>query len=202
MAKYFAIFKNGLWNENPIFKLIIGLCPTLAVTNTVVNGLAMGLATGFVLISSEIVISLIKRWIPNDVRIPSFILIIVTFVTFIDYFMGAFLPEIADALALFIPLIVVNCLILGRQEAFASRNPTRRAIFDAVGMTVGFTWVLVVLSAIRELFGFGTLAGVDFFGAGYTNMIIMIMPGGAFLTLGVLVGVLNLLDRKVGSDNG
>ncbi len=201
MKNLLAIFRNGLWAENPIFKLIIGLCPTLAVTNTVENGLAMGLATSFVLISSEIVISIIKKWIPNDVRIPSFILVIVTFVTFTDYFLAAFFPQISDQLALFVPLIVVNCLILGRQEAFASKNPTHRAIFDAVGMGVGFTWVLVVLSLIRELLGMGTIFGVEVFGAAYPEMIVMILPSGAFLTLGVMVGVINVIDKKVGSDN-
>lgn len=201
MKDLMAVLRNGLWAENPIFKLIIGLCPTLAVTNTVENGLAMGLATSFVLISSEIVISVIKKWIPADVRIPSFILVIVTFVTFTDYFMAAFFPAISDQLALFIPLIVVNCLILGRQEAFASKNPTHRAIFDAVGMGIGFTWVLFVLSAIREILGMGSFLGVDLFGAEYPEMIVMILPSGAFLTLGVMVGVIKVIDRKVGSDN-
>ncbi|MGM0445540.1 MAG: electron transport complex subunit RsxE, partial [Bacillota bacterium] len=147
VAKLLKDFKNGLWRENPIIVLVIGMCPTLAVTNTVENGLAMGIATSFVLLSSEIVISLFKKYIPNNVRIPSFILIIATFVTFTDYFLKAFFPDIAASLSLFIPLIVVNCLILGRQEAFASKNPTHRAIADAIGMGLGFTWVLVLLSA-------------------------------------------------------
>ena len=196
------ILTNGLWKENPIIRLVIGLCPTLAVTNTVENGLAMGLATSFVLISSEIVISLIKKWIPNNVRIPSFILIIATFVTFTDYFLAAFFPEIADSLSLFIPLIVVNCLILGRQEAFASKNPTHRAIFDAVGMGIGFTWVLVLLSTVREILGMGTFFGIEILGAAYEPMIIMILPGGAFISLGVLVGIMNVINRKVESQNG
>lgn len=201
MKDLLAVLRNGLWAENPIFKLIIGLCPTLAVTNTVENGLAMGLATSFVLISSEIVISIIKNWIPEDVRIPSFILVIVTFVTFTDYFMAAFFPAISDQLALFIPLIVVNCLILGRQEAFASKNPTHRAIFDAVGMGIGFTWVLFALSAIREVLGMGSFLGIDLFGPEYPEMIVMILPSGAFLTLGVMVGVIKVIDNKVGSNN-
>ncbi|MFN2364294.1 MAG: electron transport complex subunit RsxE [Halarsenatibacteraceae bacterium] len=196
------ILTNGLWKENPIIKLVIGLCPTLAVTNTVENGLAMGLATSFVLISSEIVISLIKKWIPNNVRIPSFILIIASFVTFTDYFLKAFFPGIAESLSLFIPLIVVNCLILGRQEAFASKNPTHRAIFDAVGMGLGFTWVLVLLSTIRELLGMGTFFGFEILGAAYQPMIIMILPGGAFITLGVIVAIMNVINRKVESQNG
>lgn len=196
------ILTNGLWKENPIIKLVIGLCPTLAVTNTVENGLAMGLATSFVLISSEVVISLIKKWIPNNVRIPSFILIIASFVTFTDYFLKAFFPGIAESLSLFIPLIVVNCLILGRQEAFASKNPTHRAIFDAVGMGLGFTWVLVLLSTVRELLGMGTFFGFEILGAAYQPMIIMILPGGAFITLGVIVGIMNVINRKVESQNG
>jgi len=196
------ILTNGLWKENPIIKLVIGLCPTLAVTNTVENGLAMGLATSFVLISSEIVISLIKKWIPNNVRIPSFILIIASFVTFTDYFLKAFFPGIAESLSLFIPLIVVNCLILGRQEAFASKNPTHRAIFDAIGMGLGFTWVLVLLSTVRELLGMGTFFGLEILGAAYQPMIIMILPGGAFITLGVIVGIMNVINRKVESQNG
>ncbi|MFW5873419.1 MAG: electron transport complex subunit RsxE [Bacillota bacterium] len=196
------ILTNGLWKENPIIKLVIGLCPTLAVTNSVENGLAMGIATSFVLISSEIVISLIKKWIPNNVRIPSFILIIASFVTFTDYFLKAFFPGIAESLSLFIPLIVVNCLILGRQEAFASKNPTHRAIFDAVGMGIGFTWVLVLLSTVRELLGMGTFFGLEILGAAYQPMIIMILPGGAFITLGIIVGIMNVINRKVESQNG
>jgi len=143
-------FKNGLWAENPIIRLVIGMCPTLAVTNTTENGLAMGLATSFVLIMSEIVISLIKKLIPANVRIPSYILIIATFVTFVDYFLKAFFPGIAASLSIFIPLIVVNCLILGRQEAFASKHSTPRAIADGIGMGIGFTWVLVLLGAIEN----------------------------------------------------
>src|SRR6056297_3592121 len=187
-------FKNGIWREKPIIVLVIGMCPTLAVTNTVQNGLAMGIATSFVLLSSEIVISLFKKYIPNNVRIPSFILIIATFVTFTDYFLKAFFPDIAASLSLFIPLIVVNCLILGRQEAFASKNPTHRAIADALGMGIGFTWVLVVLSAVREFFGMGSIFGIELLGSWYQPMVIMILPAGAFITLGILVGIMNLIS--------
>ncbi|MGM0603115.1 MULTISPECIES: electron transport complex subunit RsxE [unclassified Halanaerobium] len=189
-------FKNGLWNENPIFRLVIGMCPTLAVTNTTENGLAMGIATSFVLISSEIVISLIKKLIPKNVRIPSYILIIATFVTFTDYFLKAFYPGIAASLSLFIPLIVVNCLILGRQEAFASRNPVHRAIADGLGMGIGFTWALTLLGAVRELFGMGSIFGFQILGAWYKPMIIMVLPAGAFITLGILVGIMNLISRE------
>src|SRR6056297_4347935 len=189
-------FTNGLWAENPIIRLVIGMCPTLAVTNTATNGLAMGLATSFVLISSEIVISLIKKLIPTNVRIPSYILVIATFVTFTDYFLKAFFPSIASSLSLFIPLIVVNCLILGRQEAFASRNPTHRAIADALGMGIGFTWVLVVLSAMREFFGMGSIFGIEILGSWYPSMVIMILPAGAFISLGILVGIMNAIKRR------
>ncbi|MCG8515614.1 MAG: electron transport complex subunit E [Halanaerobiales bacterium] len=189
-------FKNGLWQENPIFRLVIGLCPTLAVTNTAINGLAMGLATSFVLLASEIVISTIKKLIPNDVRIPSYILIIATFVTFVDYFLKAFFPAVAVSLSLFVPLIVVNCLILGRQEAFASKNPVHRSIADALGMGLGFTWVLVLLSIVRELLGMGAVFGFQVLGDWYQPMIIMILPAGAFISLGILVGIMNYIARK------
>jgi len=198
MKQLIADFKNGLWRENPIIVLVIGLCPTLAVTNTAVNGLAMGLATSFVLISSEIVISLIKKLIPNDVRIPSYILIIATFVTFTDYFLKAFFPDIAASLSLFIPLIVVNCLILGRQEAFASKNPVHRSIADALGMGLGFTWILVLLSIFRELLGMGSVFGIQLLGSWYQPMIIMILPAGAFISLGILIGVMNAISSREG----
>lgn len=196
LTRLFKDFKNGLWRENPIIVLVIGMCPTLAVTNTVENGLAMGIATSFVLISSEIVISSFKNYIPNNVRIPSFILIIATFVTFTDYFLKAFFPDIAASLSLFIPLIVVNCLILGRQEAFASKNPTHRAIADSLGMGLGFTWVLVVLSAMREFFGMGSIFGLEILGSWYQPMVIMILPAGAFISLGILVGIMNVIKRR------
>ena len=189
-------FKNGLWQENPIFRLVIGMCPTLAVTNTMVNGLAMGLATSFVLISSEIVISLIKKLIPGDVRIPSYILIIATFVTFVDYFLKAFYPSIAASLSLFVPLIVVNCLILGRQETFASQNPVHRSFADALGMGIGFTWALLLLSAVRELFGMGSMFGLQILGDWYRPMVIMVLPAGAFITLGILIAIMNVIGKN------
>jgi len=193
-------FKNGLWQENPIFRLVIGMCPTLAVTNTMVNGLAMGLATSFVLISSEIVISLIKKLIPGDVRIPSYILIIATFVTFVDYFLKAFYPSIAASLSLFVPLIVVNCLILGRQETFASQNPVHRSFADALGMGIGFTWALLLLSAVRELFGMGSMFGLQILGDWYRPMVIMVLPAGAFITLGILIAIMNVVSKNATND--
>jgi len=189
-------FTNGLWAENPIIRLVIGMCPTLAVTNTASNGLAMGLATSFVLIMSEIVISIIKKLIPANVRIPSYILIIATFVTFTDYFLKAFFPGIAASLSIFIPLIVVNCLILGRQVAFASKNPTHRAIADGLGMGIGFTWVLTLLGIIREVFGMGSIFGFQVLGEWYRPMVIMVLPAGAFITLGILVGIMNQISRE------
>ena len=191
-----ADFKNGLWAENPIIRLVIGMCPTLAVTNSAENGLAMGLATSFVLIMSEFVISIIKKLIPANVRIPSYILIIATFVTFTDYFLKAFFPGIASSLSIFIPLIVVNCLILGRQEAFASKNPTHRAVADGIGMGIGFTWVLTLLGMIREFFGMGSMFGFQLLGEWYRPMVIMILPAGAFITLGILVGIMNQISRE------
>jgi len=191
-----ADFKNGLWAENPVIRLVIGMCPTLAVTNSAENGLAMGLATPFVLIMSEIVISIIKKLIPANVRIPSYILIIATFVTFTDYFLKAFFPGIAASLSIFIPLIVVNCLILGRQEAFASKNPTHRAIADGLGMGIGFTWVLTLLGIIREVFGMGSIFGFQVLGEWYRPMVIMVLPAGAFITLGILVGIMNQISRE------
>jgi len=196
LKRLFKDFKNGLWRENPIIVLVIGMCPTLAVTNTVENGLAMGIATSFVLISSEIVISLFKDYIPNNVRIPSFILIIATFVTFTDYFVKAFFPTIAASLSIFIPLIVVNCLILGRQEAFASKNPVHKSIADSVGMSIGFTWVLTLLGIIREFFGMGSMFGFQLLGEWYRPMVIMVLPAGAFITLGLLVGIMNQISRE------
>jgi len=189
-------FTNGLWAENPIIRLVIGMCPTLAVTNTASNGLAMGLATSFVLVMSEIVISIIKKLIPANVRIPSYILIIATFVTFTDYFLKAFFPGIAASLSIFILLIVVNCLILGRQEAFASKNPTHRAIADGLGMGIGFTWVLTLLGIIREVFGMGSVFGLQVLGDWYRPMVIMVLPAGAFITLGILVGIMNQISRE------
>lgn len=193
-------FKNGLWNENPTFRLVIGMCPVLAVTNTMTNGLAMGLATTFVLLASEIVISLIKKLIPNDVRIPSYILVIATFVTFVDYFLKAFFPPIAASLSLFVPLIVVNCLILGRAEAFASKNPLHRSIADSLGMGFGFTWALLLLSAVRELLGMGSMFGIQILGAWYQQMVIMVLPAGAFISLGILVGIMNYITKNTTRD--
>ena len=189
-------FIKGLWRDNPVLIQLLGLCPTLAVTNSVINGVAMGMATLFVLLCSSILISVIRGIIPSQVRIASYIVVIATFVTVVDKFLAAFTPDISKALGAFIPLIVVNCLILGRQEAFASKNNTGRAILDALGMGLGFTWVLVLLGVVRELLGEGTLLGISILPEVFNTWLIMILPPGAFLTLGIFIGVANWMNER------
>lgn len=189
-------FVKGLWKENPVLVMLLGMCPVLAVSNTLINGFAMGMAVLFVLTMSSLIISSIKRIIPPQVRIPSFIIVIATFVTMADLFLRAQFPDISKALGPFVPLIIVNCIILARQEAFASKNNPWKAIVDAVGMSLGFTWVLVLLGAVRELLGFGTLAGFQVLGGWFTPWIVMILPAGAFVTLGIFVGLKNLIMRR------
>ena len=190
-------FLKGLWKQNPAFRLILGMCPTLAVTNMAVNGLAMGLATLFVLVASGIIISIIKGLIPSKVRIPCYIVIIASFVTLADYFLAAFYTDIHKVLGLYIPLIVVNCIILGRMEAFASKNPLSNSIADAFGMGIGFTWALVLLGSVRELLGFGTLFGAVLLGSWYPGMLVMKLPTGAFITLGLMIALMNIINEKI-----
>lgn len=178
---------RGIWRENPVLVQLLGLCPALAVTNTVANSLAMGLATFFVLLGSSILVSTFKRVIPAEVRIAAYILIIATFVTIADMVLAAVVPEIHKALGPFVALIVVNCMILGRQEAFASRRPVGRAILDAMGTGAGFIVALLLMGSVRELLGSGSLLGVPLLGPGYEPWVIMILPPGGFLTLGVLL---------------
>jgi electron transport complex protein RnfE len=178
---------RGVWRENPVLVQLLGLCPALAVTNTVANSLAMGLATFFVLLGSSLLVSLLKRVIPHEVRISAYILIIATFVTIADMVLAAVVPDIHKALGAFIALIVVNCMILGRQEAFASKRPVSRALLDAVGTGVGFIVALVMLGGIREILGNGSFLGVPLFGASYEPWIIMILPPGGFFTLGFIL---------------
>ena len=187
---------KGIWAENPVLIQLLGLCPTLAVTNAAINGLAMGLATTFVLLMSSILISLIRNIIPAQVRIASYIVVIATFVTVVDKFLAAYTPDISKALGAFIPLIVVNCLILGRQEAFASKNNVGRSILDSVGMGIGFTWVLVLLGAIRELLGEGSIFGLALLPDSFNTWLVMILPPGAFLTLGLLIGLSNWYNER------
>ena len=189
-------FVKGLWAENPVSRQLLGMCSTLAVTNAVINGLAMGLAVAFVLVSSSLLVSLIRKVIPNQVRIASYIVIIATFVTIADRFMAAYFPPLSKALGPYVPLIVVNCIILGRAEAFASRNSAGRSLIDALGMSLGYTIALVILSAIRELLGSGTLLGRPVLGAWFEPWVIMLLPPGAFLTLGILIAAAFAIERK------
>ncbi len=191
-------FLKGVWDENPVLRQLLGLCPTLAVTNSVVNGLAMGLATTFVLLCSSVMISLLRRIFPHQVRIASYIVIIATFVTVADRFLAAYFPDISKALGPYVPLIVVNCLILGRQEAFAAKNPLGRSLLDSAGMSVGFIIVLVILGSIREILGSGTFLTMQVMGDWFNPWLVMILPPGAFLTLGLLIALFNWYnDRRV-----
>jgi electron transport complex protein RnfE len=189
-------FAKGLWRENPVFRLVLGMCPTLAVTTAAVNGIAMGLATTFVLICANVVVSLIRNLIPARVRLPAFIVIIASFVTIVDLVMAGFFFQLHKALGVFIPLIVVNCIILGRAEAFASRNPIGRSIADGLGMGVGFTLSLTVLGGVRELLGNGTLFSIPIMGDSFLPFLVMVLPPGAFLALGFLLAAMNRLTQK------
>lgn len=195
-------YLKGVWENNPILIQLLGLCPTLAVTVSAINGLAMGLAATFVLVMSSLLISSIRKIIPNQVRIASFIVIIATFVTVVDLVMKAKFPDLSKALGPFIPLIVVNCIILGRQEAFASKNNPGRALLDALGMGTGFTIALLVLGGIREILGSRTIFGLQVLPDQYEPWLIMILPAGAFLTLGLLLGLSNMYtDMKKRSEH-
>ena len=187
------IFTRGLIKENAVLVLMIGLCPALAVSGTVRDAFGMGLAATFVLLFSNIIISIMRKRRPNEVRIPIFILIISTFVTIIDYFMQAFQPGLYRALGVFVPLIVVNCMILGRAEAYASKNSVINAALDGLGVGLGFTLALTVMGAIREILGNGTFLGMAIFGEGFKNasVIFMILPPGAFLVIGVMKALIN-----------
>lgn len=187
---------NGLLKDNPVFVQMLGMCPTLAVTTSAINGAGMGLATTSVLISSNIVISLLRKLVPAKIRIPIYIVVIASFVTMVGMVMEAFLPALFNALGLFIPLIVVNCIILARAESFASKNSVGESLLDGIGMGFGFTLALVVLGAVRELFGNGTIFDMTIFGAGYKPALIMILPPGAFLALGLLLAIYNAVLLK------
>jgi electron transport complex protein RnfE len=191
-----AEYLKGLWEENPVFRQLLGLCPTLAVTGTVITGIAMALATTFVLIFSSLVVSSIKKLIPAQVRIATYIVIIASFVTIADQFLKAFFYPISEALGPYVPLIVVNCIILGRQEAFSSRNSIGRSLIDAMGMSTGFILALFSLSTIREILGAGTFLGHQVMGAWFKPWLIMILPAGAFMTLGILLGIALLIESK------
>ncbi len=188
-------FSKGFIKDNPVFVLLLGLCPALGVTTSAFNGLGMGLATTFVLFSSNLVVSLIKNLIPAKVRIPSFIVVIASFVTITDLVMEAFLPALYDSLGLFIPLIVVNCLVMGRAEAFASKNNTFSSIVDGLGMGLGFAFALTLLGGVREILGAGEFFGLTLFAG--DGMLVFVLAPGAFIGLGYLVALNNIVKKKL-----
>ena len=189
------IIKNGLIKENPTWVLVLGMCPTLATTTSAINGMCMGLATAFVLVMSNIVISLLKSVIPDKVRIPAFIVVIATFVTIVQMVMQAYLPDLYETLGLFIPLIVVNCVVLGRAEAFASKNNVWHSLLDGLFMGLGFTWALTLVGLVRELLGAGAVFGHSVIG-GADGMLLFILAPGGFLVLGILMALINSIREK------
>ena len=186
---------NGILRENPVFALVLGMCPTLATTTSAINGMSMGLATTFVLICSNVVISLLKNLIPDKVRIPAFIVVIATFVTMVQLLMQAYLPAIYEVLGLFIPLIVVNCIVLGRAEAFAAKNTVGLSALDGLGMGLGFTLALTLIGAVRELLGTGCVFGLNLYSETY-GMLIFVLAPGAFIVLGYLMAFVQKLLKK------
>ncbi|HAR63526.1 MAG: electron transport complex subunit E [Candidatus Margulisiibacteriota bacterium] len=190
----FKILKNGIITENPTTKLVLGTCPTLAVTTSAINGIGMGISTTAVLIGSNFVISILRKSIPAKVRIPAFVIVIASFVTIVQMLLKAYVPSIDKALGIFIPLIVVNCIILARAETFASKNSPLASAFDGLGMGIGFTLALLVMGSFREILGNGTILGLKLFGESYSPALIMILPPGGFLAFGMLIGLTNKLS--------
>lgn len=190
------IIKNGIIDENPTFVQVIGMCPTLAVTTSVINGIGMGLSTTAVLICSNIVISLIRKIVPDQVRIPCFIVVIAGFVTLVQMLLKAYMPALNASLGMFIPLIVVNCIILGRAEAYASKNKALPSLFDGLGMGLGFTFALSCIGVVREILGSGSVLGMTILPEAFPKTILMILPPGAFFTLAVLMVIFNMLKNK------
>ena len=190
------VFKNGIIDENPTFVQVIGMCPTLAVTSSAINGIGMGLSTALVLACSNIAISLLRKVIPDKIRIPAFIVVIATFVTILQMLLKAFVPALDAELGLYIPLIVVNCIILARAESFACKNGPVASAVDGIGMGLGFTLALTILGVVRELLGAGSIFGLSLFGASYQPALLFILPPGAFLTLGFLMAIFNKTVKK------
>lgn len=189
-------FTKGMGSEIPIFRVVLGLCPTLAVTTSLVNGLGMGFAATFVLVCSNIIVSMIRNIVPSKIRIPIYIVVIATFVSITEMVMAAYTPALYKALGIFVPLIVVNCIILGRAEAFAGKNGVIRSTLDGVGMGIGFTIVLCVVATIREMLGDGKLWGYPIMGQAYDPMLLMILPAGGFFVLGLLMGAIKMKDLR------
>ena len=192
-----GVFVNGILNENPTFRLVLGTCPTIAVTTSAMNGLGMGLAATFVLIGSNVVISALRKVIPDKVRIPCFVLVICTFVTIVQMLLQAFVPSLYASLGLFIPLIVVNCIILARAEAFASKNVVVASAVDGLGMGLGFTLAMLLMGSIRELLGSGTIFGMTVFGASFEPMLLFVLAPGGFIAYGLLLGIINAISAKI-----
>jgi len=190
-------FLNGIWNDNPTFRLQIGLCPVLAVTSTALNGVGMGLDTTFVLMCSSILISILRNVIPEKVRIPCYIIVIATFSTVVDLVMHAMLPDLHRVLGIFIPLIVVNCILMGRAEAYASKKPVIYAAFDGLGMGIGFTWALTLIGAVREMLGAGSLFGVQLVSDTAATFGVFSLPPGAFITVGLLIAGMNMISTRL-----
>ncbi|MCR4877473.1 MAG: electron transport complex subunit RsxE [Clostridiales bacterium] len=200
MAKkntFFGALVNGLLIENPTFVLMVGMCPTLAVTTAASNAIGMGLSTTVVLVCSNLFISLLRNLISEKIRIPAFIVVIASFVTIVEMVMKAYLPELSATLGLYIPLIVVNCIIFARAEAFAFKNGPILALGDGLGMGLGFTAAITILASVREIFGAGTFFGQNIMGSGYQPMAILTSPAGGFLTLGVLLVIVNMIRKKI-----
>ena len=189
-------FLNGLLNENPTFVLLLGMCPTLAVTTSAINGVGMGLSTTLVLIFSNLFISVLRKFIPDKVRIAAYVVIIAGFVTVVEMLLKAYALSVSNALGIYIPLIVVNCIILGRAEAFASKNNVLLSAVDGLGMGLGFTCALTIIGSIREILGNGSFFGISLFGGGFQPVSIMVLPPGAFLTLGLILAFINLIKAK------
>jgi electron transport complex protein RnfE len=189
-------FTKGFVSENPVFRLALGLCPVLAVTTSLKNGVGMGLAATFVLVGSNVIVSLVRKGIPARIRIPCYIVVIASFVTVVDLVMAGYTPELHKNLGIFIPLIVVNCIILGRAEAFASKNSVGRSLIDGLGMGLGFTAALIVIASVREILGSGKIWGLVLLGNSYNPVLMAILSPGAFITLGLLIGLFNLIEQK------
>ena len=189
-------FLNGLLNENPTFVLLLGMCPTLAVTTSAINGVGMGLSTTLVLIFSNLFISVLRKFIPDKVRIAAYVVIIAGFVTVVEMLLKAYALSVSNALGIYIPLIVVNCIILGRAEAFASKNNVLFSAVDGLGMGLGFTCALTIIGSIREILGNGSFFGISLFGSGFQPVSIMVLPPGAFLSLGLILAFINLIKAK------
>lgn len=189
-------FTKGFVKENPVFRLVLGLCPVLAVTTSLKNGVGMGLAATFVLVGSNVFVSLIRKGVPSRIRIPCYIVVIASFVTVVDLVMAGYTPELHKSLGIFIPLIVVNCIILGRAEAFASKNSIGRSFVDGLGMGLGFTFALIITASIREIIGTGKIWDLVLLGEHYNPVLIAVLSPGAFITLGLLIGLFNLMEKR------